>query len=70
MTIGMPAATASRNGARYASFAVVTSSTAEVKSVFPVTRPRPGKCFPVVAMPASFMPRMNAMACALTVAGS
>ena len=36
MTIGTPAVIASRNGARYASFGVVTvSTTAAVKSVFP-----------------------------------
>ena len=71
ITIGTPAAIASRNGARYPSSEVVTSSTtAAVKSVFPVTRPSPGKCLPVVAMPASAIPFMNAIACALTVAGS
>ncbi len=61
MTSGTPALMAVWNDLRYGLFGpVVVSTTPEVKSVLPITRPRPGKCLAVVATPACFMPRMNA----------
>src|SRR3984957_9413937 len=55
---------------RYGSSTVVTVSiTLALKSVFPRTRPSPGKCLAVVASPAWAMPRMNATPWLPTTAG-
>src|SRR5579863_1663811 len=70
MTNGTPATTAARNDPRSGSFGVVTlSTTLAVKSVFPVTRPSPGKCLAAVATPAEAIPVMNAAPCAPLPAG-
>ena len=49
---------------------VTVSTTPELKSVLPRTRPSPGKCLAVVATPAWAIPRRNATPCAATVPGS
>src|ERR1700722_17802405 len=55
---------------RYGSSTVVTVSiTLALKSVFPRTRPSPGKCLAVVASPPWAMPRMNATPWLPTTAG-
>ena len=57
MTYGTPASITARKESRYGSSAVVTvSTTSEVKSVFPVTRPSPGKCLTTDATPAAAIP--------------
>ena len=48
---------------------VLRSTTPATSSVLPVTRPRPGKCFATVRMPAADMPSTKAAACAATAAG-
>jgi len=71
MTNGTPALMAVRNDLRYELFGPVTvSTTPEVKSVLPTTRPGPGKCLAVVATPACFMPWMNATPWVPVVCGS
>src|ERR1700739_5168886 len=70
MTNGTPATTAARNDPRLGSLGVVTlSTTSAVKSVFPVTRPSPGKCLADVATPAEALPVMNAAPCGPLPAG-
>ena len=71
MTKGVPAAMPVRKASRYGSSAVVVESmTPAAVSVLPVTRPRPGKCLSVVAMPACAMPLTTAEPWLPTVAGS
>ena len=48
---------------------MTVSVTAAVKSVLPTTRPSPGKCLAVVAIPAVFMPPMKAATWLATVDG-
>ena len=48
---------------------VTVSTTPALKSVFPRTRPSPGKCLAVVASPAAVMPWMNATPWLATTAG-
>jgi hypothetical protein len=57
ITIGTPAPMACRKESRSGSSGVVTESTTlEVTSVFPVTRPNPGKCLATVVTPALSIP--------------